>query len=212
MEKLLLALVSATVVLARPPAPTSAEANPLELIMAAVDLYNGEFHSDVLFRLYKDEYDYKEGAMGEKQANFTIKETVCQKSKNETLGRCEFNLRGLEKSCTAAQDAQGATLSVLCLPVAAETKPGNGDDNTEQPEEEASYEDRVIIMDESDKTFVEKEEKEEKRDQDVFLAPKPKNTGDDHLISRITKKEPQAGLILGRLLCLQCFFDTFSRK
>ncbi|XP_073407257.1 uncharacterized protein [Dendrobates tinctorius] len=203
MEKLLLPLVLATMVLARPPAPTFPQDNPLELIMAAVDLYNGESHSDVMFRLYKDEYEYKEGPMGEKRANFTIKETVCQNSKNETLGSCEFLLGGLEKSCTAVQKEPQAALSVICLAVAQGANPGK--QNPDNPEDEASYEDQVITMDERGKTLVDKEEKGER---DVFMAPKPENTEDGHLIS---ESNARAGRRRGRLYCLQCFFDAFSR-
>ncbi|XP_069588527.1 cathelicidin-related peptide-like [Ranitomeya imitator] len=203
MEKLLLPLVLATMVLARPPAPTFPQDNALELIMAAVDFYNGESHSDNMFRLYKDEYDYKEGPTGEKQANFTIKETVCQKSKNETLDSCEFHLGGLEKSCRAKQKEQEAALSVVCLTVAPGINPGN--QNADSPEQEASDEDQVIIMDESGKTL-EEEEKKEKRDQDAFKAAKPENTGDNHLI----EGDRRAGRRQGRL-CLQCVFDAFSR-
>ncbi|XP_077127876.1 uncharacterized protein LOC143783357 [Ranitomeya variabilis] len=201
MEKLLLPLVLATMVLARPPAPTFPQDSPLKLIMAAVYFYNGESHSDVMFRLYKYEYDYKEGPMGEKQANFTIKETVCQKSKNETLDSCEFLLGGLEKSCTAEEKDQEAALSVICLAVAPGTNPGN--QNADSPEQEASYEDQVIIMDDSGETS----EEEEKRDQDAFKAPKPENTGDN----RLTESDRRAGHRRGRV-CLQCVFDAFSRN
>ncbi|KAM4026909.1 uncharacterized protein ACNLHF_022790 [Anomaloglossus baeobatrachus] len=212
MEKLLLALVVATMVHARPTAPTIPEANPLELVMEAIEVYNGESHSDAMFRLYKDEYHYEEGPVGQKQANFTIKETVCQKSKNETREICEFNPKGLEKSCTALQRAQ-ETFTVICSTVTEGTKktPENREDAAGvQPEDEASYEDQVIIMDDNEKILVKKEDKEERRDEDAGLESAAENADEKYLVPRSRKKTPHAGQSLGRLACLECFFDIFT--
>lgn len=42
-----------------PLAQTFLGADPLQLITEAVGFFNGESHSDVVFKLYKDEYEYK---------------------------------------------------------------------------------------------------------------------------------------------------------
>ncbi|XP_075684920.1 lutzicidin-like [Rhinoderma darwinii] len=198
--KVLLVLVLASMVNSKP--LTFLDANPLQFIAEAVGFYNGESLSDVVFKLYKEEYDYKVGPKEQKQANFTIKETVCQKSENQTIENCEFKFEGVEKSCTASNNDQEKTLWVTCTAVTAGTKrfPESGyverprnpeDDYADQAEEEASPEDHVTVMDENDKTFLEGEDEEERR---------------------IIDKKLQPGQFLGRFLCLECFFDILPRK
>lgn len=222
--KLLLVFVLTTMVNARPPEWTFLEANPLQLIAEAIGFYNGESHPGIVFKLYKDEYEYKVGPQGQKQANFTIKETLCQKSENQTIESCEFKIDGLEKKCTASKNDQEKTFSVICTSVAVvkkeeqvsedvESPRNQEDDNDDQPEDEYSYEDHVVYMDENDKTFLEEEDDGEKRIIDAFLASKRENADDDkHLPSRTTKRKLLPGQFLGRFMCLECFFDVLPRK
>ncbi|XP_066440812.1 lutzicidin-like [Eleutherodactylus coqui] len=222
--KLLLVFELATMVNGRPPGETFLEANPMQLIAEAVGFYNGEPHSDVVFKLYKDEYEYKVGPLGEKQVNFTIKETLCQKSEDRTIESCEFKLEGLEKRCTASKNEQEKNFSVVCTSVAVgKTKkdpvgenvesPRNKEgDYADQPEDETSYEDYVITMDENAKIFLEEEDEEEKRILEDFLASETENSDDDPLTSRTTKRKLLPGQFLGRFLCLKCMFDIFPRK
>ncbi|CAN2390417.1 hypothetical protein PRIEUP_LOCUS454 [Pristimantis euphronides] len=221
--KLLLVFVLATRVNARPPAWTFLEANPLQLIAEAIDFYNGESHSGIVFKLYKDEYEYKVGPGGQRQANFTIKETLCQKSENQTIESCEFKLEGLEKFCTASKNNQEKAFSVVCTRVAVGIKedpvsgymesPRNPEDNhADQSEDETSYEDHIITMEDYDNTFLEEEDAEEKRIIDAFLASKSEISDGKPLIPRTTNRNLIPGQFLARFYCLECFFDVLPRK
>ncbi|XP_069815270.1 lutzicidin-like [Dendropsophus ebraccatus] len=219
--KVVLVFVLVAMVNGRPLEQTS-EDNPLKLIAEAVDFYNGESHSDMVFRLYKEEYDYKVGSKAQKHIIFTIKETVCPKSENQTIENCDYKPDGLEKSCAASKNDQEKKFSVICTTVSVETKKDPEskymdklrkleDDSTDQPEDEASYEDYVITMDDHEKMFLEEEDNEEKRILDEFLALKTENTHDKRLVPETAKRTLPSGRFLGRFLCLECFFEVLPR-
>ncbi|XP_056409694.1 cathelicidin-related antimicrobial peptide Bf-CRAMP-like, partial [Hyla sarda] len=220
--KVLLVVTLAAMVHGRPVAQTFLEDHPLQFIAEAVDFYNGESHSDVVFALYKDEYEYKVGPKGQKQVNFTIKETVCLKSENRTIGNCEFKLYGLEKKCIALKNNQEKRYSVVCSTISPETKkdPGSGFmekpgsqayDYTDQPEDEVYYEDHVIIMDDNEKIFLE-EDGEDKKIIDELLASKTEDTHGERPAPEPTRRRTQPGQFLGRFLCFECFFELLPKK
>ncbi|XP_072011011.1 lutzicidin-like isoform X1 [Engystomops pustulosus] len=197
--KTLLLFVVVTGVHGRPLAQNLIQDNPLQLISDAIGFYNGESHSDVVFRLYKDEYEFKAGPRGQKQSNFTIKETICLKSENQSVESCQFKHKGIEKKCSASHNDPEKIFLVVCssLPAGMKEDPVSGsmespsdpeDDYGDSPEED--YEDHVIIMQEPEQTFL---------DED----------GGDKRISN--QEKLRSGQVLGRYFCLECFFDYLPR-
>ncbi|XP_075445275.1 uncharacterized protein LOC142488817 [Ascaphus truei] len=84
-------------------------------ISKAVDLYNRGTYADSIFKLLKDEQgDTLNGPNGRRQAQFTIKETVCRKSEAQINERCEFKVGGLVKNCTVSINKKETAFSIIC--------------------------------------------------------------------------------------------------
>ncbi|CAH2281823.1 cathelicidin antimicrobial peptide [Pelobates cultripes] len=112
-------------------------------VSKAIDIFNQETNSNFVFKLFKDDHGYKlTSPDGQRQASFTIKETLCQKSDRRLMDECEFKSNGLIKTCTASTNGPESVFSVVCNDVII-TSNRNGNDNqvTENKLEHAPGED-----------------------------------------------------------------------
>ncbi|XP_075067526.1 uncharacterized protein LOC142157916 [Mixophyes fleayi] len=223
----LVAVTLGTVVSSAPLPQDLRDTNLSQLVSEAVDIYNRESSSDFAVKLFKDEYEIQLGLNGHKEAKFTVKETICEKSDNRTLESCEFKTEELEKSCLATANDQGNTFSVVCSTVNDGTNAelGSGDmeissnleeDYSSQKEDESVFQEHsVIITKESYKeTFVEPDDDAERRLIEEFLLPKTgiEKSDDKQLEPKTVKKKLLRGQFLGRLLCIECVFEILPKK
>ncbi|XP_063780630.1 cathelicidin antimicrobial peptide-like isoform X2 [Pseudophryne corroboree] len=187
------------------------DANRSQLISEAIGVYNRESDSAFVAKLYKDDYEYKLGPNGQKEAKFTVKETVCGKSENRALATCDYKPGALEKRCSATMNDDENTLLVVCSadPNGNDGAPGSGDLDTsshlekdypgQQEDGAHSEEPSVIITDDPTETVMEPEDEDERRIIEEFLRPVMgiEKSGDTR------KKTFLPGQIRARFLCLE---------
>ncbi|XP_068094641.1 uncharacterized protein [Hyperolius riggenbachi] len=116
-----LCLISAVNMASLPPTVVDAHLSPL--ISEAIATYNRESDSEYAFALLTDKDGHGMEFNRTNEAKFPIKETVCNKSDYDDQSRCDYKLRGVEKSCSASME--GSRLIVICTSV-------NGDETSKQ--------------------------------------------------------------------------------
>ncbi|XP_075684926.1 cathelicidin-related peptide Oh-Cath-like [Rhinoderma darwinii] len=72
------------------------------MCLISTDYYNKVSEDSALYRLHGNVTEHKTNETSHHQLHFTIKETLCQKTKNEVPDDCAFKEDGLVKSCAAS--------------------------------------------------------------------------------------------------------------